>query len=202
MRNRIFMIAFLFNQAVQGQERKGFEGYYFPANGGGISSMSVKLFDQASQGWYTECRYNYEEERTAGFSVGKTFSKEDAFSYSITPEVGFAVGKLQGASLGLNSSLSCKRLSFNSSLLYTAGFEWEEAEYSLFNWTELNVQINRYLYAGATVQLSCSGHTVNSGEPGVQLGVMFQGWAFPLYVFDRPGTHPYFAAGACYEWKK
>jgi hypothetical protein len=202
MRNSLFMIVFLFNQAVQGQERKGFEGYYYPTNSGSVSSLSTKLFYQTSQGWYTECRYNYEEEKTAGFSVGKTFSKENAFRYSITPEVGFAVGKLQGASLGLNTSLTRGRLSFNSSLLYTSGFEKTQAARSFFNWSELNAQISKHLYAGVTMQLSSSRCTMISREPGGQLGILFKNWAFPLYVFDRPGAHPYLSAGACYEWRK
>jgi hypothetical protein len=196
------MIVFLFHQAVQGQDRKGFEGYYYPMNGGTANSLSTKLFYQTSKGWYTECRYNYEEERTAGFSFGKTFSKENVFSYSITPEVGLAVGKLHGVSLGLNAALSCKRLSFTSSLLCTAGLEKGEAGYSLFNWSELNVQITNYIYGGVMVQLSSSEQMVINREPGVQLGLMFKDWTVPLYVIDRPGGHLYFSAGTCYEWKK
>jgi hypothetical protein len=202
MRNRIFMMVFLFNQAVQGQERKGFEGYYYPANGGGISSMSVKLFNQTSQGWYSECRYNYEEERTAGFSVGKTFSKENVFPYSVTPEVGLAVGRLEGASVGFNTSLSRGRLSFNSSLLCTSGFEKTQAGNSFFNWSELNGQFSKHLYAGVTMQLSSSRCTMISRELGGQFGVLYKSWTFPLYVFDRPGAHVYFTAGICYEQKK
>jgi hypothetical protein len=141
------MIAFLFNQAVQGQERKGFEGYYYPANGASVSSLSTKVFYQTSQGWYAECRYNYEEEKTAGFSVGK----------------------LQGVSLGLNISLSWKRLSFCSSLLKTSGLEKDAAGYSLFNWSELNMRITSCLYGGATVQLSSSGRTVIRREPAPAL---------------------------------
>lgn len=202
MRNSVFMIVFLFNQAVQGQDRKGFEGYYYPTNGAGLSTLSTKLFYQTSQGWYTECRYNYEEDRTAGFSVGRTFSKENTFSYSITPEAGLTVGKLQGACLGENTVLSWKRLSFNSSLLYTAGVKQGEAGYSLFNWSELNVQISKYLYGGVTVQESSFCQTVTSREPGAQLGLLFKGWTIPFYVFDRPGNHLYFLAGICHEWKK
>jgi hypothetical protein len=202
MRNGIFMIVFLFNQAVQGQGRKGFEGYYNPANGGGMSCLAVKLFNQTCQGWYSEFRYNYEEERTAGFSVGKTFSKENIFSYSITPEVGLAVGRLQGASLGLNTSLSRGRLSFNSSLLYTSAFEKTQAANSFFNWSELNGQFSKRLYGGVTMQLSSSGCRMISRELGGQLGILYKSWAFPLYVFDRPGAHLYFTAGICYERKK
>jgi hypothetical protein len=78
----------------------------------------------------------------------------------------------------------------------------KDAGNSFFNWSELNLQITKYLYGGVTTQLSTFGHTVISQEPGIQLGVLFRGWAFPLYVFDRPGAHLYLAAGACYEWKK
>lgn len=195
------MILLFVNSASQGQTRKGFEGYYYPANGGSISSLSTKLFYQSSQGWYTECRYNYEQEGTAACSVGKTFSNENAFSYSITPEIGFAVGKLQGASLGLNSSMSLGRLSFTSSMLYTTGLQKNETANSFFNWSELNGQISKHLYAGVTIQLSSSRCAVISREPGAQLGVLFKNWTFPLYVFDRPGAHPYLVAGACYDWK-
>jgi hypothetical protein len=98
--------------------------------------------------------------------------------------------------------LSWKRLSFCSSLLKASGFEKDAAGYSLFNWSELNMRITSYLYGGATLQLSSSGRMVISLEPGVQVGLMFKNWVFPVYVFDRPGTRTYFAAGACYEWKK
>jgi hypothetical protein len=196
------MIIVLFNQAVQGQERKGFEEYYYPANGWNAAFLSTRLFYQSGQGWYTECRYNYEVEGTAGFSVGKTFSKENAFSYSVTPEVGFAAGKIQGASVGLNTSLSFRRLSFTSSTLYTAGFEKEEAGYSLYDWSELNVRMTGYLYGGVTIQLLSSLYTAISPEPGVQLGVVLKGWTFAVYGLDRPGGHPHLSTCACYEWKK
>jgi hypothetical protein len=195
------MILLLVNSAAQGQVRKGFEGYYYPASSMGFSSLATKLFYQTSQGMYTECRYNYEKEATAACSMGKTFSKENIFSYSITPEVGIAVGKLQGASFGLNTSLSLGRLSFNSSLLYTSGFERNKGGSSFFNWSELNGQISKHLYAGVTIQLSSSGCAAMGLDLGGQLGVLYKNWTFPLYIFDRPGIHPYLVAGASYEWK-
>jgi hypothetical protein len=94
MHNRILMTILLLNSAVQGQVRKGLEGYYYPTTGRGIPSLSSKIFYQTSQGWYAEGRYNYEEEGTVACSVGKTFSKENAVTWSLTPEIGLAFGRL------------------------------------------------------------------------------------------------------------
>ena len=201
MRNSIFMIVILCNQAVRGQDRKGFEEYYYPAGGAGFSSLSTKLFSQSSRGWYTECRYNYEEEGTAAVSLGKTFSKEGGLSWSFTPELGFAVGKLQGVSLGFNGSLSVKRLSLTSSTLYTSGFDKGQPLDRLFNWTELNGQITRQLYTGITLQFSSSPGEGIKRDTGVQLGLSIKRWTFPFYVFERADARPYFVAAACYEWK-
>jgi hypothetical protein len=201
MHYKVFMILLFVNSAVRGQIRKGFEAYYYPVNGVGFSSLSTKLYYQTSQGWYTECRYNYEEEGTAACSVGKTFSKEKYFSYSITPEVGLSGGKLQGASLGLNSTLSRGRLSFNSSLLYAPRFERNKGAGSVFSWSELNGRISKHLYAGVTIELSSSPCTTMNLAPGGQLEVLYKDWTFPFYVFDRRGAQPYVVAAACYEWK-
>jgi hypothetical protein len=195
------MIVILCNQAVQGQGRKGFEEYYYPAGGAGFSSLSTRLFNQSGRGWYTECRYNYEEEGTAAVSLGKTFSKEGKLSWSFTPEVGFAVGKLQGISLGINGSLSVKRLSLTSSTLYTSGFEKGRPLDCFFNWTELNGQITKQLYTGITLQFSSSPCEGIKRETGVQLGFLIKRWTFPFYVFERADAHAYFVAAACYEWK-
>jgi hypothetical protein len=198
---RVFMILLFVNGAAQGQVRQGFEVYHYPVNGIGFSSFSTRLYYQNRQGWYTECRYNYEQEGTAGCSVGKTFSKENDFAYSITPEVGISGGNLQGASLGLNSSLSRGRLSFNSSLLYAPGFGRNKGSRSLFSWSELNGRVSKHLYAGVSIELSSSSCKIVNLDPGGQLEVLYKSWTFPLYVFDRRGTQPYLVAAACYEWK-
>jgi len=195
------MILLFVNCGAQGQIRKGFEAYYYPGNGAVFSSLSTKLYYQTSQGWYTEFRYNYEQEGTAACSVGKTFSKENDISYSITPEVGISGGKLQGTSLGLNSTLSRGRLSFNSSLLYAPRFERSKSNGSFFSWSELNGRITKHLCAGVTIELLSSPCTTMSLDAGGQLEVLYKDWTFPLYVFDRRGTEPFLVAGACYEWK-
>jgi hypothetical protein len=194
------MILLFGNSAAQGQGRQGFEVYNYPKNGLGLSSLSTKLYYQTSQGWYTECRYNYEQERTAACSVGKTFSNEDDLSYSITPEVGVSGGKLQGPSVGLNTTLALGRLPFNSSFLYAPGFEQSKGSHSFFDWSELNGRISKHLYAGVTIELS-SSPCVMTLDQGGQLEVLYNGWTFPLYVFDRRGAQPYLVAAACYEWK-
>ena len=201
MRNGIIMVVILCNQAARGQDLKGFEEYYYPAGRARISSFSTKLFHQSGQGWYTECRYNYEDQGTVALSLGKTFSKEGGLSWSFTPEVGFAVGKLQGVSLGINSSLSVNRLSLTSSTFYTSGFQKGQPTDCFFNWSELNGQITKQLYTGITIQFSSAPFESIQRETGVQLGFLIKRWTFPFYVFEQADAHPYFVAGACYNWK-
>jgi len=192
MRNSILMMVLLSNQAALGQVRKGFEEYY-TVSGATFSCLSAKVFYQSRLGWYSETRFNYEEEGTAACSVGKTFSKEGRLSCSFTPEIGFTAGKLHGVSFGLNTALSFKQLSFTSSTLYTTN--------SFFTWSELNGQITKQLYAGVTLQLSSSRCMALKQDAGLQFGFLIKRWTFPLYVFEQGDAHPYFVTGACYEWK-
>jgi hypothetical protein len=202
MRNGLFMIILLFRQPTQAQDRKGFEEYYSSESGRSVSSVSTRLYYQPAQGWYTEFRYNYEEENTAAFSVGKTFSKDEKLSWSVTPELGLAAGKLQGVSLGVNTTLSAGRISFSSVALCTKGFEADGVTRSFFAWSELNGRICKQLYAGVTLELCATRHRGVSEETAAQLGFTFGRWTIPLYLFKPADAPLYFVTAICYELKK
>ena len=92
------MITVLFTYLARAQERKGFEEYYYPGTAGVLPSLSTKAFYENRENWYTEVRYNYEEENTIACSIGRTFFKEDSLSYSFTPVAGLVAGRQQGLS--------------------------------------------------------------------------------------------------------
>jgi hypothetical protein len=199
MRNSLFIMLFFLNHTVQGQERKGFEEYYYPSITGLLPSLSSKLFYQGSNGWYTELRYNYENEQTLGCSIGKTFVRENTFSYSFTPAVGLVGGKMQGASIGLNTSLCYKRVSFSSFIQHTSCFEKGHTEL-LFSWSELNYKVIKHLSVGVAVQQTYNHYNEDNCDPGAQVSLSFQKWTFPFYLFKPANNSCYFFAGICHEW--
>jgi hypothetical protein len=196
----LFTILFLLNHPSFGQERKGFEVYHYAASPGLLSSMSAKLFYQDKNSWYTEIRYNYEEEQTMAFSVGKAFHKDKLLSYSFTPLLGFSVGKLQGVSAGLNTSLSYRSFEFCSFLQYSSRLETGKNDY-IFSWSEFGYQATKFLYTGIALQQTCFYPATNNWEPGIQLAFCFKNWVFPLYFFKASADGGYLMAGIFHEWK-
>jgi hypothetical protein len=182
------------------QGRKGLEAFYYPGSDGLLPSLSTKMYYQSSTNWYAEARYNYEEEETFAMSVGKSWVKEGDWSYAFTPILGLSGGKLQGASFGVNSYLSHKMFSFSSSLQY--GICPGQVKANLYSWSELNCQVSEYFYAGITLQQAWAYQTNNEWEPGLQTGICFKGWTFPMYIFRPASNQRYFVLGVCREWKK
>jgi hypothetical protein len=195
------MILFLFNHPLQSQSRQGFEAFYYPGTPGILPSTSTKIYYQANNGWYTELRYNYEEEQAIACSAGKTFSKEKALSYSFTPIVGLVAGTLQGVSIGLNSFLAYKGITFSSSLQHASCFENKRTNF-LFSWSELGCQVTKQISVGLVLQQTSIYNTGNDPEPGMQLSISLAKWTFPLYLFKAAGGPCYFVAGVSREWKQ
>ncbi len=79
---------FLLNHAGA-QSEAGIEQYCFRGSNHNYIVMPVAHFQNAKK-WYAEARYTYEDEQTISVYFGKTFSKEDKFSYSFTPIAGGA----------------------------------------------------------------------------------------------------------------
>lgn len=200
MRNMLFMILSLFNLPVQSQARKGFEAYYYPAAAGILPSLATKIYYQAGNGWYTEMRYNYEEEQAIACSAGKTFFRQHTLSYSFTPMVGLVAGNLQGLSLGCNASLTYKGISFTSSIQHASCIENRRTHF-IFSWSELGYEVTKQISAGFVLQQTCIYNTDGRWEPGMQLSISFASWTVPFYLFKPAGGGYYFVAGITYDWK-
>src|ERR1700754_607781 len=168
MRNSLVMILFLFNQAAQSQGRKGVEEYYYPGNPGLLPSFSSKLYYQGSTGWYSEFHYNYEEGQTFACSAGKSFSKAGALSWSFTPLAGILGGKLQGVTIGLNTSLDYKGFFFTSFIQHTKGYEKGKDAF-LFSWSELNYHLSERFFLGVAIEQTLFYTAPGNWEPGIQM---------------------------------
>src|SRR5579859_4520575 len=118
MRGRILIILFLFYSAAKGQRLIGLEEYYF-SGVGGSTALVTQAYYQSAGGWYCEARYNYEADRAFSIYAGKTFTREDSLSYSITPLAGLVAGNYRGGSAGTDISMEFRSFKFNSELQYT-----------------------------------------------------------------------------------
>jgi len=200
MHSILIILLFICSEAAVAQEKKGADVFYYPGNSAILPSIAARVYYQGGSNWYGEARYNFEEEGTFACSVGKTFSKEGAWAYAITPVAGLSGGRLQGASFGFNSSLSHKAFSFSSSLQY--GLCPGQQKSNLFSWSELNCQMSDHFYAGVTMQQWSSYHSDAEWEPGMQMGICIGSWTIPLYVFHPSSNQRYFVLGVSREWKR
>jgi hypothetical protein len=199
MRNRLFMILFLLYDSVNGQGTMGLEGYYY--TGHRLSSAWVPKIDyESSNRWYGEARYNYEAEQSLSLYAGRTFRKRDTLSYCITPLAGIVIGKFKGAAVGMNMGLDYKNLFFSAAPEYIFSGEKENGSF-FFNWSELVYQITKHICAGFALQQTCVHNTMMLWEPGIEAGISFGEWTFPVYAFNPAGNKRYFILGVAREWE-
>jgi hypothetical protein len=181
------------------QTHGGFEQYYYPGNKG-TSTIVPRVYYQTKKKWYAEARYNYDESQTFAFNAGKTFSTTGRVSYSVTPVAGVVTGKLNGASLGVNSEIEYEKLFFSSESQYTFSSVGRNGDF-LFNWSELGYQVTSKFYTGLALQLTRVYRTTNVWEPGVMTGFSFDKFTFPLYMFSPLNSKRYFVLGINWEWQ-
>jgi hypothetical protein len=199
MRSIIFIIQFLFLQQVtQAQSRLGFDQYSYVGTGQLNTLVPVAHYESNNK-WYAEARYNYDEFQTFSLYAGKTFSRQNIFSYSFTPMVGGMTGKLNGGSVGLNTELSYKKFIFSSQSQYTVSAASQSSNF-FFSWTDLYYQPLNWVYTGVTLQHTRFYKTDAKLEPGVLIGFSFDHWSFPLYSFTPYANERYFVVGVNWEW--
>lgn len=192
------MISLLLLHHVQGQNRTGFEGYYYTSCAG-TSAIVPKAYFQSND-WYSEARYNYESEQSLSLYAGPTFSKENRLSWTFTPIIGVVVGKLRGGSLGANAALDIKGIYFNTALQYTASCQ-DRNESFFFGWSELGYQLTGHIYAGAVLQQTGLCRNGNRLEPGLQLTCSSGNWRLPIYLFISREQQLYLVIGISREWE-
>ncbi len=192
--NYLFILAFLlsFPQGVRAQG--GFEQYCYLSQRGTITVVPI-IHYQSFTNWYVEARYNYEAAKSLSLYVGKIFSKEGKFSYSITPLLGGITGMFKGGSAGLNVTMDIGKLFFASQSQFTSPAGGEQSGF-IFSWSELAYQPLKWVYAGLALQHTRYLQTgAKSVEPGVVVGFSVGLWTFPLYAFSPMANDRYFIAG-------
>jgi len=175
-------------------------GQYAYIMGHETSYVSPVIQYQTNRHWYAEARYNYEDLHTFSLYAGRTFSRTDVISYTITPMLGGMAGKLQGGSLGLTAELDYKNIYISTQSQYCLSAR-DSRENFFFSWSEAGYHLFKQLDAGLSLQ-----HTIyNEGnvlsEPGVFACYSYRSWSFPVYCFLPSHESPFFVVGITHEWK-
>lgn len=180
------------------QSKTGIENYNMLSAGEAYVWMPV-VHHKGRKGFYTEMRYNYEAAKTASVYAGKSFSRDAALSYDITPMAGLVLGEYTGGSAAVNMELEYKKVFFSSQTQYTLNKN-DRAENFFFNWSELGYQPLKWFYAGASTQLTKLYRGKPVAEYGLMLGLVFSKITIPVYVFDPLGKNKNYIIGINAEW--
>lgn len=180
------------------QAKTGIENYTSLVSGEKYVWMPV-VHHQGKKGLYTEMRYNYEAPKTASVYLGKSFSREAALSYEITPMAGFVFGEYTGASLAMNVALEHKKIFFSSQTQYTMNKD-NRMDNFFFNWSELGYQPVKWFYTGVSAQLTKLYKNTLMPEYGLMLGLVIRKITIPVYVFNPLGTKKNYIIGINAAW--
>ena len=201
MRSLSLIIVFLLLLcSARSQSKISFEQYSFM--GAGQNSLLAPVAHyETRQKWYAEARYNYEDINTFSLYAGRTFSKENNFSWSFTPMIGGMAGKMNGGSVGLNTLCSFRKFSFYSESQYSVSAQTRFDNF-FYNWSELYYQPLDWIYTGIALQHTRLYATSSLMDPGILLGFSYNQWSFPLYSFNPLRGERYFVIGVNWEWMR
>lgn len=185
---------------TEAQAQAGLEQYYYMGTYKTLLLVPVAYY-QTNTNWYAEARYNYEAANAFSMYYGKSFEKDAALSYSICPVLGFVLGGMNGASVGLNLETAYKKLAFSTQSQYTISVDKRSNSF-VYSWSDLTYQLSEKFAAGVSLQQTKLYHINNVLESGILIKAGFRSFSFPLYIFNPTTTNRYFVLGINYEWQK
>lgn len=168
------------------------QDYYIYKNEQGF--IVPLVYYETKNDWYASAKYNYEENQTFAFQLGKKFSKEGIFSYSVTPLAGLLAGRFNGFSLGTQVEVEAGKFSLYTEPEYCTRFN-NEAENFFYNWSEFSIQFTRFFYIGLALQTIKTKKEPWYAEPGPMLGITIKNFEVPFYFFRTSASSNYFVVG-------
>jgi len=199
MRNGLVILAFLLAGQVHAQSKLSIGQYSYIKRGEPFYVSPIAQY-QSSSNWYAEARYNYEDLNTFSLYGGRTFSNEQALSYSITPMAGIMWGRLRGGSAGLNASLEYKKYYFSTQSQYSVSTQ-DLRESFFFSWSEAGYRPLDWLYTGVSLQHTKPRHAGALIEPGFFACFSYRQWSLPVYCFVPSREPCFFVVGITREWR-
>lgn len=194
----IIILSILMPPELSAQSKTGIEHYSMISSGKAYQWVPV-VHHQGRKGFYAEMRYNYEAARTGSVYAGKSFSKDGALSWELTPIAGIVFGEYNGISMGLNTELEYKQFFLSGQTQYTLNKD-SRVDHFIFNWSELGYQPVKWFYAGISAQFTQLYKSAFVAEYGLMLGLVIKKITIPLYVFNQTGGKKNYIIGINAEW--
>ena len=178
------------------QSQAGLEQYYY-MNSKTISFAPLAWYKTGSN-WYAEGRYNYESEKSLSLYAGRTFEKQSAFSYTISPMAGAVVGNYTGGSFALNADIDYKKIFLSLQSQYTFSIR-SKSENFIFNNCDIGYQFLPGLSAGLSLQQTnlCGAKS----DKGVFIKIKLGAWELPFYIFNTGKAESYSVFGLNFMWQ-
>jgi hypothetical protein len=199
MKNSLLIIWLLtWSYCVKAQSCAGVEQYFYVYKNG-LHALVPVIYFQNEHNWFVQSDINYEQLHTFSLCIGKTFSDNDEFSYSVTPMIGTVLGSLKGAVLALNTEMRYKKFLFISQSHYVFSFNNIEADL-LNSWMELGYEVIGHTFAGISMQASVFNATYMQLETGIFIRFNVNKWSFPVYCFNTTKENRYLILGVTREF--
>ena len=126
--------------------RASVTGYFYKE---GAYFVPVAAVDHA--GLHAEARYNYEAQKTGSVWIGWSVEAGHELQLTLTPIFGGVFGDLNGFAMGLEWSLSWKKLTLYSELELVVDLGPDQSNF-FYVWTELDWQVLDWMRLGGAVQ--------------------------------------------------
>ncbi|HMH34473.1 MAG TPA: hypothetical protein VK543_15655 [Puia sp.] len=194
----LIVMVLVWPNGMAAQPCAGFEQYFY-ADRSGLQAVVPIVYFQNKQNWYIESHVNYEGLQTFSTYVGKTFSGNKAFSYSVTPMIGGVVGALKGGVLGFNTELKYKNFFFSSQSQYIFSLENSNVDF-MYSWMELGYQVIGPALIGLSIQHTMLNPTNAKLETGLLIRFSVKKWLFPIYCFSPASRDMYLVLGVAREF--
>jgi hypothetical protein len=198
MKNKLPLILLFFTyRPLPAQPHLGFEQYYCTGATAGAAPVT-RVYYQGNGKGYVEARYNYDAERTAGLSVGRSFDAPagKALAWTLTPTIGWMAGDCHGLSLGANVSVEYKGWDLSTAAQVSPA---KQTGY-WYSWSEVGRPVGNRLYVGVALQQDCRFGAGCTLTPGIQGRLLLAQWTFPVYIFNPLNNGAWLLAGVTREW--
>lgn len=175
------------------------QDYYIYQNN--RSAIVPLIYYETKNHWYTSARYNYEEDQTLSLQLGKTFSREGIFAYSVTPLAGLLAGNFRGISISTQAEIEAGKFTLFTEPEYCLQFK-NENENFFYSWSELSFRPSKIFYTGLALQTTKIKNLSLTNEPGLLFGICIKNFEVPLYFFKTSSSTNYFVTGIHWRLEK
>src|ERR1035438_7668424 len=199
MRNSLLIIlVFIWPNKTEAQASAGFEQYFY-VNKTGFPVVVPVIYFQNEHNWFVQSDINYEQLHTFSICIGKTFSEDDEFSYSVTPMIGAVLGSLKGGVLALNTEMRYKNFLFSSQSHYVFSLKNVGSDL-LNNWMELGYRVIGHTFIGLSMQTTVFNAINMQLQTGAFIRFSVKKWNFPIYCFNTISDNRHLILGVTREF--